>query len=299
MGSAPQVAVLAHGGDHVRWEWGTAIGEWTFDTPVVVALAVAAFLYVSGVRRVRDAGGSWPTSRLAAMAAGLVVMAAGLLSGLVHYERTSFGAHSAQHLLIGMIGPLLIVLAAPLTLALRAAPGGARPALHRMATHPATAIVGHPVVGMAVFTGTLVVLYFTPLYDLALRNDAVHVWLHAHLFVAGVLFAWPLVGVAPLPVRVSHVSRLLVVVVAVPFHAFVAVALLSATTPLALDWYSAATGRSAADLLADQRIGAGLLWAAGELLSLAMIGIVVARWLGSEQRMVEHAERLERAGAPA
>lgn len=299
MGSVPLAAVLAHGGDHVRWDWGTVVGQWHVDVPVVVVLSAVAFGYLTGVRRLRDAGGTWPRARLVAMAAGLAVLAVGLLSGLVHYEETSFGAHAAQHLLVGMVGPLLIVLGAPLTLALRAAPAGARRGLRRIATHPAAAVVGHPVTGWLAFGGTLVALYFTPLYEAALRDDVVHVWLHVHLFVAGALFAWPLVGIGPLPVRVSHLSRLLAVVVAVPFHAFVAVALLTATTPLALDWYSARTGRSAAEILADQRVGAGLLWAAGELIALAMVGIVTARWLGSEQRMAERMERLEDAGAAA
>jgi putative copper resistance protein D len=189
-----------------------------------------------------------------------------------------------------------LVLAAPLTLALRAAPAPYRRRVHRLTRHPAARTLGHPVAGLALFGGTLVALYFTPLYELSLRNDLVHVWLHLHLFVAGVLLVWPLIGAEPLPVRTSHMARLLAVVVAVPFHAFVSVALMTATRPLALDWYQEQTGRSASEILADQRLGAGLLWVSGELLSVVIIGVVVMRWVVSEQRIAERREALQPAG---
>jgi putative copper resistance protein D len=289
--------VLAHGGgSHSRWQWSTVLGVWDLDALSIALLAGGLGAYLAGVRRLRRAGRTWPVARTGAMVAATATLAAALLSGLAHYEDTLFSAHAAQHLMVGMIAPLLVVLAAPLTLAMHAAPPGHRRHLHRLTHHPGIRTLAHPVAGLALFAATLVALYFTPLYELSLRNDAVHVWLHLHLFVAGALLVWPLVGAEPMPVRTSHLARLLAVMVAVPFHAFVAVALMTAKRPLAIEWYQDRTGRAPSEILADQRLGAGLLWAAGELLSVVVIGIVVMRWVEREQRVAERAEALQPAG---
>ena len=75
----------------------------------------------------------------------------------------------------------------------------------------------------------------------ALRGSLEHPWLHAlvhvHFLVVGCLFLWPLVGVDVTPHPLSHGARLLVVLVAVPFHAFFGVAPLSTTAPLAPSFY--------------------------------------------------------------
>ena len=289
-------SVLAHVADGAaRWRWGEVLTHWHLEPFTVLALGAGVVAYGVAVRRVRRRGGSWPAVRTWAMTGALAALAVGLASGLAGYEATLFSAHASQHLLVGMIAPLLMVLAAPMTLALRVAPRRLRPRLHRVIRHPLLGALTHPALGWALFGGTLVALYFTPLYELSLRNDLVHGWLHLHLFAAGFLFYWPLVGADPLPRRPDHLIRLLAVVVAVPFHAFVAVALLTTSAPLALDWYQQTTGRSAQEVLADQRTGAGLLWVAGELLSVAAIGIVVVRWVSHEQRVVERVERLSGA----
>ena len=119
-------------------------------------------------------------------------------------------------------------------------------------------MLGHPLVGWGLFGGGLVLLYLTPALDLAQRNDLAHGAMHAHVVLAGVLFLAPLVGVDALPHRPPHPARLLAVLAAVPFHAVVAVALLSATSPMAPDAYPS---------LDDQRVAAAIFWGAGELLT--------------------------------
>jgi len=292
--------VLAHVADGApEWSWGEVVTHWHLEPLTVVALCTVPVAYGAAVALLRRRGARWPAVRSWAMAGALAALAVGLASGLAGYESSLFSAHAGQHLLLGMIAPLLVVLAAPVTLALRVAPPTWRPRLHRVLRHPVLGSLAHPVVGWTLFGGTLVALYLTPLYELSLRNDLVHGWLHLHLFAAGFLFYWPLVGADPLPRRPDHLIRLLAVVVAVPFHAFVAVALLTTNSPLAMDWYRQTTGRSAQEVLADQRTGAGLLWVAGELLSVAAIGIVVARWVSHEQRVAERSERLSAVAVPS
>jgi putative copper resistance protein D len=114
------------------------------------------------------------------------------------------------------------------------------------------------------------------------RNDAVHGLVHAHFLLVGTLFAATMVAIDPIPRPLPHGARLLAVLAAVPFHAFVGVALLTARTPLFPSVYPS---------VEDQRTAAAVLWSSGELLTLAVAGIVFARWWAYEQR---EAVRLDR-----
>jgi putative copper resistance protein D len=156
--------------------------------------------------------------------------------------------------------------------------------------------VSQPLVATALFVGTLPLLYFTPLYEWSLRWPVLHAWVHIHFVVVGALFAEAVVGLDLHRHRASHPARLGLVLSTVPFHAFLGVALLSSTTVLAAHWY-AATGRTwGARALADQRTGAGILWAAGELFGLALGAIVMVQWMAHSEREARRQDRLLDAG---
>lgn len=197
-----------------------------------------------------------------------------------------FTGHMTEHVLIGMVAPVLLALGAPVTLALQATDGRS---LRRVLHSPLARVLTHPVVAWGVFGGTLVALVFSPLLEWSVRNDAVHAVVHAHFLLAGSLFATTLVAIDPLPHPLPHGGRLLAALAAVPFHAFVGVALLSASHPLFPDVYPS---------LDDQRSAAAVLWSSGELLTLAIAGIVFARWWAADQRLAARLDRrLDQAGA--
>jgi len=236
--------------------------------PVVAALAV--WLYLRGTRRLRAKGRNWPIVRSASFCAGCLVVGA---SSFVS-DRT-FTLHMTEHVLLCMSGPLLIVMAAPMTLALQSARPSTRLVLRKLLHPRAVAIVTRPLVGWLLFGGTLIGLYLVPLVDVSERNVLVHTLAHVHLFLVGSLFLWPLVGADPVPTRLPYGGRLLAVMVAVPFHAFVGLALLSATSPVAPLTYPS---------LSDQRHAAALLLVSGELLSLVVGGLVFRQWLAADRR---------------
>jgi putative copper resistance protein D len=142
-------------------------------------------------------------------------------------------------------------------------------------------------VAWGLFGGGLVALYLTPLLDLSARHDAVHLAVHAHVVASGALFLGVLVGLDPLPRRPPPGARLLALLVAVPFHAVIGLALLSAGEPVAPDAYP---------LLSDQRTAAGLFWGTGELFTLVVAAIVMRQWWVGEQRA---AAREDHRAAPA
>ncbi|HZA76583.1 MAG TPA: cytochrome c oxidase assembly protein [Acidimicrobiales bacterium] len=249
--------------------------HWRLDPASLLLVVVTGGLYLLGVRRLGRRGRRWSAARGAAMASALAVAVVATQSGIGRFEGDRLWVHMVQHALLGMAVPLLLVLSAPLTLALQSARPATRQALRTGLRSRPAHVLTHPMVAWCLFGGGLVVIYLTPLLDVAARNDLVHLLVHAHVVVSGTLFLAVLVGIDPLPGRPPFGARLLALLLAVPFHAVVGLALLSASSPVAPDAYPRLT---------DQRTAAGLFWGVGELFTLVVAGIVLRQWWLGEKR---------------
>jgi putative copper resistance protein D len=154
-------------------------------------------------------------------------------------------------------------------------------------------VLSNPVVAWVLFGGTLFALYFSPLFELSLRDRWVHQAVHLHFLLVGCLFCWVAFGVDALPKRLPHPARLLFVLLAVPFHAFLGLAVLSSDAhPLGADVYGAVVRTWGTGLGADQRVGAGLLWAIGDLFGLVAGGVALAQWIAADERRQIREDRL-------
>jgi cytochrome c oxidase assembly factor CtaG len=273
----------------------TLATSWTFDPVAVVGCAGALALHAAGVRRLARAGRAWPVRRSACFAAGIGVIALATSSGLGAYDTARFSVHVVQHVLLGIVAPVLLALAAPVTLALQAARRPTQVNLLRVLRSRPAQVVGHPITAWLLFGATLFVLYLTPLYGLTVRNDVAHAWMHLHFVAAGSLFAWTTIGIDPVPHRLPHGGRLLLIVLSVPFHAFLGITLLTSAEPLA---GLAAPGLDRTAALADQRAGAAVMWLVGDLMALVLSIGVARQWWAAEQRRTRHLDaRLDAARA--
>ncbi len=277
------------------------VPSWGALDVAALALTVAAgVVYVVAVHRLAARGRRWRRARTAAFLGGLGVILVATESGLARYDTVLFSAHVVQHVLLGMVAPVLLVAGAPLTLALQAGRPGTKALVRRALHHPATRVLTHPVTATVLFSGTLVVLYSTALYEATLRHAWLHAWLHVHFVVAGCLWAAAVLAVDPHPVRLPHAARLGLVVLTVPFHAVLGVALLGRTSVIAGDWYAALDRPWGASPLDDQRTGAGILWGVGELFALAVGTVVLVAWMRHSEREASRNDRrldaLELAG---
>ncbi|HKF92964.1 MAG TPA: cytochrome c oxidase assembly protein [Acidimicrobiia bacterium] len=270
--------------------WDILVTDWSLDITFPLVIAVAA-AYVIGLRRLQARGRPWPMGRTVAFLSGLAVILIATESGVAAYDRVLFSLHVVQHVLLGMVAPLLLVLGAPVTLALQA---GSRPTQRRILrvlhTTPAR-VLAHPLTAWVLFGGSLVVLYFTALYELSLRNDLVHAAVHAHFIAVGWLFLAHVVGVDPIPGALGYGARLLYVMVLLPFHTFIGLALLTTNTVIAADWYEHVEHSWGASPLSDQRTGAGLLWLSGELFGAVAISLAVRQWMAAEDRAAARHDR--------
>ena len=111
-----------------------------------------------------SAGRPWPVKRWAPWWGGLAVLTVATQSGLAAYDTTSFAAHAVQHLLLGMLAPLLLALGAPVTLALQASRRTTRRRLLDVLHSRPVRLLTHPLLAWTLFGGSMFVLYFTRLY---------------------------------------------------------------------------------------------------------------------------------------
>lgn len=268
--------------------WGRWLTVWSIDWLWLGVAVVAVALYLSGTRRMRARGDSWPAMRTIGWVLGwaLVVWATSGAPGV--YGRVLFSVHMLLHMTVSMVAPILMVLAAPATLALRTLTPrpdntlGPRELLLGLLHSRFLTVIANPIVAAAIFFGSLVGFYFTPLFELALRTHTGHVLMTAHFLLAGYLFAWVLVGIDPGPRRWPPSLRLVILFVTISFHAFFGVALTTGTTVLAPAFYRALHLPWTVDLLADQRNGGAVAWGVGELPTLVLALLVTLAWVRSD-----------------
>jgi putative membrane protein len=168
------------------------------------------------------------------------------------------------HLLLGMVAPLLLTLAAPITVLLRALPvPRARQVSHLLSTRPVR-VLTEPVVAALLNVGGMWLLYTTPLYPAMHHHPIVFAVVHLHLFAAGCLFTVAIVSRDPMPHRRSHAHRALVLVLALAAHDILA-KYLYAHPPLQVDATSAETG-------------AMIMYYGGDAVELVLIWLLCASW---------------------
>ncbi|MGW4409476.1 cytochrome c oxidase assembly protein [Nonomuraea sp. NPDC004702] len=179
---------------------------------LLAALSAAGYLVLAG------RASPWKRRRPVAFLAGLALAAVALTGPVAAWAAADFRGHMLQHLLIGMLAPLCLVLGAPMTLLLRCLPAAHARRLGGFLRGRAAHFVAHPVTALVLSVGGMVVLYCTPLYDLATGDPWLHAALHAHFLLSGCLFAWAIAGPDPAPRRPSVPARLVVLGVAIAVH---------------------------------------------------------------------------------
>src|SRR5664279_2492222 len=86
----------------------SSLTAWRFDAPAVLATAVALWLYLGGVRRLRSDGRRWSVLRTVAFVAGLVVVLIATCGFFGVYAHVLFWAYTLQVCLLLVVAPLLI-----------------------------------------------------------------------------------------------------------------------------------------------------------------------------------------------
>lgn len=232
--------------------------------------------YVVAAHRLRRDGIAWPLSRdgcAVAAGAGLVVAVS------VPWAGGEFAGHMVRHVIVGMLVPLLIVLAVPGTLAVRALRGTRRRrVLAVLQSRPLLWLLFPPVAAL-VNTGSAFVLYRTPLLAASGTDPWLDGLVHVHLLATGVLFTAAVCQLEPLRHRYSLPLRAATLVAAAAAHAYLAKTLYAAPPPdTAFD-------------VADLQAGAQLMYYGGDVVEVATAIVLATTWYAAGGRALARERR--------
>ncbi|MEV0227392.1 cytochrome c oxidase assembly protein [Streptomyces sp. NPDC050704] len=271
--------------------------EWSPDPFFLTACLVALGLYGWGVVRLMRRGDAWPVGRTVAFVTGVLSVMLVLCTGLNDYGMVMFSVHMVQHMVISMLSPILLLLGAPITLALRALPvaarrggKGPRELLLALLHSRFMRIITHPAFTIPLFIASLYALYFSPIFDFLMGSTTGHVVMMSHFLAVGLVFFWPIMGVDPGPHRPGYLLRMLELFAGMPFHAFFGIALMMASGPM-VETYENPPASLGIDALADQNMAGGIAWAFSEIPSVLVLLALLFQWYRSEQRQARRTDR--------
>src|SRR5436309_8536824 len=266
------------------------MGWWTWDPPVVVLLALSAWLYGRGVRALwRRAGAGQGVRKweAACFAAGWLALFIALISPLDALGGVLFSAHMVQHEVLILLAAPLLVLGRPLAVWLWAFSPARRERLAGWAQARPVAASWHAVSGpfaaFAIHAAALWVWHAPALYQATLESDAVHAVQHLSFFGSATLFWWALIhgryGRMGYGVAVFYVF-------ATAMHSGVLGALITFAPRL---WYPIYADRTAAWgllPLEDQQLAGLLMWVPAGVIFILLGLARFAAWLGEAERRV-------------
>jgi cytochrome c oxidase assembly factor CtaG len=279
--------------------------EWSWEWSMALGIAVAAGLYIAGLVVLHRRGDHWPAGRsVSFLLGGLGSMGVATLSALGTYDTVLLSVHMVQHMILMMVVPMFLALGAPITLALRTLPPRPRTMLLAVLHSRLARVLTFAPLTLALFIATPFALYYSPFYELSLRSGFWHAFLHLHFIIIGALLMWPLMGIDPVPGRISYPLRLLMLFLMLPFHAFLGISIMSSTQLIAENWYLAFNRTWPPSPLDDQYLAGGILWGTGDLIALVMLIALFVQWYAysqrearREDRRLDRLERLQRATA--
>jgi putative copper resistance protein D len=236
------------------------VSQAVFNPLPVVAVVLACGWYLWAARR----RPGWPAARTASLLVAGVTVLVATTSGVDVHDR-DFAVHAIQEVLLTLVAPLALAASAPLVLAGIRLPG----------------LLRHPVVGWAVYGTAVCTLYFTGLYSETVRHPILRAAVLAWLFVAGCAWWAPLVGT-----RLGYWWKMGYLLLALPFHTIVGMALESQTTTIA-----------PFTPLATMHLGAVIVWVSAQVVGLLGAITVFIAWLRSEEQRAKAEDEASDAAA--
>jgi putative membrane protein len=186
-----------------------------------------------------------------------------------------FTAHMAQHLLLSLVVPPLLLLGIPAWML--------RPLLRGRAIRGVARALTHPVITFALYNGFVAVVHTPPVYEAMVRNDTVHIALHVLFMAAGTLMWWPLLSPLPELPRLTYPAQTLYL-----FLLLIPMAAVSAPITLAgqvvYPWYLEGPHPWGVTPLADQVVGGLLMWVGAGVYFMGVFSLMFFHWAQREDR---------------
>ncbi|GAA4655633.1 cytochrome c oxidase assembly protein [Arthrobacter cryoconiti] len=271
--------------------------EWRMDWLWVFFAVTASAVYILGIYKLRRRGDKWSALRSISWFAGLVTLVYITSGGTAVYGQVLFSAHMMEHMALMVIAPLFLAIGSPVSLALQAltprrdGSRGVREWILVLVHSKFSQLITHPLFAAANFAGSLILFYYSPAFDLAMRYHVGHELMIIHFSLTGYIFIQSMIGADPLPFRAPYPLRLLLLLATMAFHAFFGVSLMMATTLLSGDYFGNMGRAWGGSALVDQQTAGGIAWGVGEIPTLAIALGVAYMWSRQDARETKRTDR--------
>jgi cytochrome c oxidase assembly factor CtaG len=274
--------------------------QWFADPAVLAPIALMVGLYLWRFRQVRGEAARGPAARARgagplqalAFAGAVIALLAALVSPVDGLGADYlFSAHMVQHVLLGDIAPLLLLLSLSRVML--------RPATRRLARlERALGPLASPPAAVLLWLGIMYLWHVPALYDAAAQYPLLHMVEHVSFFVAGLVLWWPLIQ--PVPMRRGLTGMQPLAYIAACKGGLAALGLFLAWSSTAhYPWYEDTPRIWDLSAVEDQNVAGVIMMVEQSLtLVLVMVWLFVRMLIRSEQDELRR-ERLEEAQVPA
>ena len=281
--------------------------NWSYDPFLLLACAVV-LLHELGLhslaRRSRPERARARRWRSLLFYSGLVVLLLAVSSPIDYWAGYYFFVHMIEHILIMFLAPALIVAGAPWLPLLHGLPvairrramrsvllgGWARPlrAFARALTGGWVAVV--------LFNVAMVIWHVPALFDLAERDQMVHIWLmHASFFGAGMLFWLQIIPSYPVKPKLTTGSQVAAILGTNAVMIILAMSLSLFTNHSLYPVYDNLAGIQMSPF-ASQQLGAAILWVCGDFWAYPALVVLIRRAMAEEGGAGRLVDRVLHAG---
>jgi len=252
------------------------------DPASATAIVVVAVAYAWCYRRCRGPQRPVGPAQAACVAAGLGMWVLATLGPVGAYAYVLFWVRALQVLLLLYVVPFLLALGKPVTAARLAAGPAGRDRIDRFLSSRAARVLAHPLTTSLAMLGVPWLLYLTPWYTAALRDEGCGAATRILLVVVGFGYFYARLQADPVPRRFPQLLSLLITVAEALGDGVLGLVLWQG--PLIGAAYYAGVHRSwGPDQRLDQTIGAGVLWILGDLIGWPFV-LVLMRALTRDEK---------------
>lgn len=246
--------------------WNT----WELHPSVIIGLALLGGLYVylGGLRSLRR--------HVVSFCAAIAVLFLAL-NGPLHNlsDDYLFSAHMAQHLLLTLVFPPLLLYGCPAHVV--------RPLLRPRWVMAIARVITRPLAAGLIFSAPIALWHFPVFYEPAMRNHSLHILQHLVFLSTGVIMWWPVLSPVPELPRLRHLLQMVYLfLLGIPMS--VSGALIALADHPLYPFYVAAPRVGGLSPLQDQQIGGLLMWVLGGLMLWIVMTVIWFRYSVWDQR---------------
>jgi putative membrane protein len=266
------------------------LDNWTLEPLQLIPVVVLALLYARRVQTLAGRGTRVPRWRITSFAVGVLLLVAALASPIAWLgEERLFSFHMVQHVLLGDLAPLLLLLSLSRVIM--------RPATRRLvALERALGPLAHPLTGLSLWLFLMYLWHVPALYDAALEHPLLHLVEHVSFFTAGIAVWWPLIQ--PVPMRRRMTGLWPIAYVGAAKFGLAALGLyLTWSTGVLYDYYEHVPRIWGLSAIEDQNVGGALMMVEQSLTFVVVLAALFVQMLTRSEAEQRRRERLEDAEA--